>query len=105
MHTWEPPDREWVQQHLEQEAATLHRAHHERFASLRIPMRQVPVRTHPGEFVWAVGEHEGKVLYWADVEEGWWLEQPDAGGGIDDRSASQLDLAQLMWEIFGDPDA
>lgn len=66
-------------------------------------MRQIPVRACPDEFVWVVGEYEGKVLYWSDVEEGWELGQADAGGGVEERGANQLDLAYLMRQIFGDP--
>lgn len=68
-----------------------------------MPIRQVPIKAFPGEFVYVVAEHEGQALYWSDVEDGWNLDPLNAAGGIDDRGADEFELSHIMWQLFGDP--
>jgi hypothetical protein len=88
---------------LERAVAGLHPAHRPLFAAMRVPLRSVPVAAHPGQRVFVVAEHEGRILYWSDIEDGWELELPDSDGGIADRGTSQFELSHLMWQLFGDP--
>ena len=71
---------------------------------MRVPLRAVPVAACAGEMVIVVAEHDGKILYWSDVEGGWELERPTAEGGIRCRGCSQFELGHIMWQLFGDPE-
>ena len=63
----------------------------------------VPVAAYPGERVWVVAEHQGRILYYSDIEQGWAIERPDGAGGIADRDCNQFELPHLMCQLFGDP--
>ncbi len=71
---------------------------------MRIPLRPVPVAACPGETVFVVAEHGGKVFYLSDIEEGWELDALTENGAIKDRGCNQYDLGALMWQLAGDPE-
>lgn len=75
------------------------------FDAMRVPLRQVPVSGANGEHVFVVAEHQGKILYFSDVEDGWEIVEPDEHCGIAERGCNQFQLGNLMWQVFGDPDA
>jgi hypothetical protein len=101
---WRPATLEEVQQLLADEFARLHPVHQNLFEAIRVSPRQIPVANTPGEQVYVVAEHEGKLLYYSDIEEGWELEAPNASGGIEARGGNQFELGDLMHQAFGDPD-
>lgn len=103
MGTWRPATYEEVESLLEEEIAELNPAHRARFETMRVPFRKVPVDTHPGATVVVVAEHDGKILYYSDVEEGWEIEPPTASGGISERGCNQFELTHIMWRLLGDP--
>ncbi len=82
---------------LSDAVATLHPAYRQRFEAMRVPLRKIPIDANPGETVVVVAEHEGRLLYWSDVEDGWEMDTPTASGGIHERGTSQFTLRQLMW--------
>ena len=51
-----------------------------------------------------MAKHEGKFLYWSDIEDGWELEALQAGGALEDRGCNQFELQHIMYKLFGDPD-
>jgi hypothetical protein len=51
-----------------------------------------------------VADHQGRILYYSDIEEGWAIERPDSAGGIADRDCSQFELSHVLWQVFGDPE-
>jgi hypothetical protein len=69
-----------------------------------VPFRTVSVDAYPGETVVVVAEHEGKILYYSDIEDGWELDAPTASGAIANRGASQFELQHIAWQLFGDPE-
>jgi hypothetical protein len=71
---------------------------------MQVPPRAVRIAAYPAETVFVVAEHEGHMLYWSDVDEGWELESPDEHGGISERGANQYELSHIMWQLFGDPE-
>lgn len=103
MSAWEPPTLEQVLRWFEGELECLHPKHQRLVSEMRISPRQIPVAMCPGESVWAVAEHEGKFLYYSDVEEGWELATLNDDGGIEDRGCSQFELGHIAWQLFGDP--
>jgi hypothetical protein len=105
MGAWQPASREEVEQLLSEELGALHPGHRVRFDAMRVPPHQVPVTSHPGEFVYVVAEYDGKVLYYSDVEDGWELEALDDSGGIGKRGGNQFKLSHIMHQLFGAPDA
>ncbi len=105
MDTWRAAGRDEVEGLLEAEVAVLHPRHRSLFDVMRVPLRQVPVSGADGEHVFVVAEHQGKILYFSDVEDGCEITEPDEHGGIAERGCNQLQLGHIMWQVFGDPDA
>ncbi len=103
--TFEPTSKSGVERLLEESTSTLHPSHRIQFEAIRISPRLVAVDNEPGAFVYVVAEHQGKILYWSDVEEGWEIEQPTRHGGIATRGCNQFELSHLMYQTFGDPNA
>lgn len=104
MGTWQPATLPEVQRLLAEGLAVLHPAHRVRFEAMCIAPKQVPVANTLGEFVYVVAEYQGKLLYYSDIEDGWELEAPNSGGGINVRGCNQLELTHVMYQTFGDPD-
>ena len=104
METWQPATLKEVQRLLAEGVAELHPVHRQRFEAIRIAPRQVSVADSPGELIYVVAEHEGKLLYYSDIEDGWELETPNSSGGIDARGCNQFELTHIMYQTFGDPD-
>ena len=90
---------------LEQEMKSLHPEHRASLEKTLIPPRRIAVKDCPGESVVAVASVAGKLLYWSDIEEGWELEEPNSGGGIESRGCSQFELAHITHQAFGVPSA
>lgn len=105
MNTWRAAGRDEVEGLLEAEVAVLHPSHRSMFDAMRVLLRQVPVSGASGEHVFVVAEHQGKILYFSDVEDGWEIAEPDDHGGIVERGCNQFELGHIMWQLFGDPDA
>src|SRR5690606_20080738 len=63
--------REQLEAELATAVSALQPAHAKRFAEIAVAPRLVPVASHPGEGVWVVAEHQGRILYYSDIEEGW----------------------------------
>lgn len=104
MTSWRPATPRQVEVLLEKALGELHSEHRARFERLRIPLRTVAVSAPPGGRVVVVAEHEGKILYWSDIEEGWELEYPNEDGAIQIRGSGQFELSHLMYQLFGDPE-
>ena len=105
MSTWRAAVRDEIEGLVEAEVAVLHPRHRFIFDAMRVPLRQVPVAGDSGEHVYVVAEHQGKILYFSDVEDGWEITEPDEYGGIAERGCNQFQLRHIMWQMFGDPDA
>ena len=102
---WKPTSLDWVLSHLNAELERLHPTHRSRFQRLLVEPRRAPVESHPGGSVVVVAEHEGRVLYWSDIEDGWELEHPTDAGGIPERGCNQSELSHIAWQLFGEPTA
>jgi hypothetical protein len=85
--------------------AALHPAHRARYERMRVIPRRVPITSAPGEYVFVVAAHEGKVLYYADLEDGWELEPLNESGGITRLGHNKFELVHVMQQLFGSPDA
>ena len=105
MQTWQPATREEVERRLRAEITVLHPLHQVRFEAIRVPLRQVPITSMPGEHVYVVAEYEGEILYWSDIEEGWEIDMSNSFDGITERGCNQLGLGHIAHQLFGDPDA
>jgi len=103
MTPWNPLSREEIEAELARAVTGLHPAHAKCFSAITVPIRSVPVAAYPGERVWVVAEHQGRILYYSDIEQGWAIERPDGAGGIADRDCNQFELPHLMCQLFGDP--
>ena len=103
--SWRPAPKEAVEKKLADGMSKLHPHHRALFESIRVSPRPIPVESDPGQFVFVVGEHNGRVLYWSDIEEGWELEEPNVKGGINTRGCNQFELSHIMYQTFGDPNA
>ena len=101
--SWQPASIDWVADRFREELGHLPQAHRELLERLSVQARAVPIDAHPGEAVVVVGEHEGRLLYWSDVEGGWEVDKPTSTGGIAERGSSQFDLSHVAWQLFGDP--
>ncbi|MEZ5704451.1 MAG: hypothetical protein R3E56_03380 [Burkholderiaceae bacterium] len=101
MH-WEPLTREDLQQELDKAVGMLHPGHRKKFEEISVVPWQVEVTDRPGTFFWVVAEHEGQLLYYEDVEEGWEVEKRNETGGIDGRWANQFELKHVMFQLFGE---
>ena len=105
MSEWSPTTIEAVEAILADEVRNLHPEHARRFLPMRVPARRVSVSSAPYGSVVVVAEHEGKVLYWSDIEEGWELEAPTAEGGIAMRGYNQFELSHILHQLFGSPES
>ena len=105
MMTWRPASKKEVESILAEDMSKLHPRHRALFESIRVSTRPIPVEDDLGQFVYVVGEHKGRVLYWSDIEEGWELEEPNVKGGINARGCNQFELSHIMYQTFGDPNA
>ena len=100
---WRPATLEEVLEAFAQGLEKLHPIHLGQFEKIRITPRRIFLSSAPDEFVYVVAEHQGKVLYYSDVEEGWELGLPNSDGCIDARGCNQLELTHLMYQAFGSP--
>lgn len=105
MTTWRPASSKEVEQLLADGISALSALHRAQFERIRINPERISVADSPGEFVIAVARHEGRLLYYSDIEDGWELGEPNSNGGIDTRGTNQFDLAHLVFQIFGDSGA
>lgn len=105
MSEWRPATQRDVEKFLMWELALLHPSHRVRFESIRVPLRSTPISNEPGGIVFVVAEHNGRLLYWSDVEGGWELEFPATNGGIGNRGCNQFELRHIVHQLFGEPDA
>src|SRR5689334_18347056 len=68
-----------------------------KFERIRVPFRAVPIRRSGNvEQVFVVAEHEGVVVYYEDVEEGFNLSQLDAQGFIASDDCQQWELRHAI---------
>jgi hypothetical protein len=104
METWLPASLDVVQSILQEELQQLHPKHQLLIERMQMLPKQISVARYPGESVWAVAEHEDKVLYWSDVEEGWEREALQAGGALLDRGCGQFKLQHIIYQLFGSPE-
>jgi hypothetical protein len=104
METRRPATLDEVESILRDDLQQLPHKHRQLIEHMLILPIQIPVDQYPGGTVWAVAEHEGKLLYWSDVEDGWELESLQPNGGISDRGCSQYELQHIMYQLFGNPD-
>lgn len=86
---------------LAESVSCLDPMHRDAFETIRVPLHKVPVASDPGEFVVVVAQHNGRVLYWSDIEEGWDLSPLTTDGAIQHRGANQYELSHVMHQIFG----
>ena len=105
MEPWAPATKEEVETLLAKAVTQLTPSHRVGFEVIVVPLRKVPVLDSPGEFVFVVAEHVGKIIYWSDVEEGWECDTPNQSGGIDRRGCNQFELSHIAHQIFGNCDA
>ncbi len=105
MTSWTPPTKGDVELLFAREIAELAPSHRARFEAIAVPLRPVPVFDSPGESVYVVAEHQGRIIYWSDIEEGWECEMPNGSGGIDHRGSNQFELSHIAHQLFGDADA
>ncbi|MBL0027679.1 MAG: hypothetical protein IPO95_04630 [Rhodanobacteraceae bacterium] len=100
MDSWSPATAEdvasMIERHLLEcpaELATL-------FASIRTPLRAVPIeRFGNTEYVFVVAEHNGVVVYYEDVEEGFNLSPLAADGSIATPGYEQWKLHHALWHL------
>lgn len=104
METGGPATLDEVQLILRDDCQQLLHMYRELIEQMRIQPRQIPVVRFPGEAVWAVAEHEGRLLYWSDIEAGWELEALGPDGGNQNRGCNQFELHHIMYQLFGNPD-
>lgn len=102
MNDWTPASKAEVESLLEKAIAGLMASHRTRFEAIKVAPRPVPVLDSPGEYVYVVAEHEGKMIYYSDVEDGWELIEPNEAGGIDFRGCGQFELSYIAWQLFGE---
>ena len=91
-----------VEVRIDTELAGLHPAHIARFEAMRRPVRFTPIGSVAGEYVYIVAAHQGRVLYYSDIDDGWGIDIPDATGGIPNHT-ELCRLAQIMNRLFGMP--
>ena len=99
MGNWRPTAREEVESILAQELESLPPAYRAHFERIRVAPRKAAVTSAPDEFVYVIAEHQGKVLYWSDIDEGWELEALDSFGGIAQRGSNQYELRNVMLQL------
>lgn len=70
------------------------------FASIRTPLRAVPIERFGGiESVFVVAEHKGVAVYYEDVEEGFNLSPLAADGSIARPGHEQWNLHHALWHL------
>lgn len=94
---------EKVESRIDRELTELHPAHRARFAAMRVPVRFVPIRTVEGEYLYIVAEHEGRAVFYSDLDEGWGIARPEPDGAIPDHQGELFRLDQIMNRLFGAP--
>jgi hypothetical protein len=100
---WQPASLDWVTSHLKAELLTLDPISRARLEAHLVTPRLVPVESHAGDNVVVVGEIDGKVLYWSDIEDGWELDQLTPSLGIAGRGSNQYTLSHIARHVFGGP--
>ena len=100
---WQPASLDWVTSHLKAELLTLDPISRARLEAYLVNPRLVPVESHAGDSVVVVGEIDGKVLYWSDIEVGWELDQLTPRFGIAERGSTQYTLSHTARHVFGNP--
>jgi hypothetical protein len=83
------------------QASDLHPAHADRFESIRVAPGRVPVTVSNNEYVYVVAEHQGRVLYYSELEEAWGLAALDAAGCAP--VSGRFQLKHIMNQLFGPP--
>lgn len=90
---------------LQQDMASLHPKYRTALERALITPRKVHVVDFPGEYVIAVADFGGKLLYWSEFEEGWEIGMPDTHGNIATRGSNQFELGQALYQQLGPADA
>lgn len=102
MNNWTPASKAEVETLFAEAIAGLMASHRTRFEAIKVAPRLVPVLDSPGEYVYVVAEHEGKMIYWSDVEDGWEFIESNEAGGIDGRGCGQFELSHIACQLFGE---
>lgn len=102
MNNWTPATQAEVETLFEEAIASLMTSHRARFEGIKVTLRRVPVLDSPDEYVYVVAQHEGKIIYWSDVEDGWEFAEPNEAGGIDCRGCGQFELTHIAHQLFGE---
>jgi hypothetical protein len=105
MSTWTPASREEVELLLSVATSRLNRIHQSRLEAILVPLRAVPVLDSLCESVYVVAEHDGGVIYWSDVEDGWEYGALNQNGGIDCRGCNQFELSHVIHQLFDAPES
>ena len=100
--SWDSLTREELQRALERAVCALHPSHRDKFKEISVVPWQVELAERPGKFLWVVAEHQGQLLYYEDIEEGWEVEKRNATGGINGSSSNQFELKHVMYQLFGE---
>jgi hypothetical protein len=100
--SWHPITSGELQQLIDAELATWSADEVARFERIRVPLRSVPLRRFGNvEYVFIVAEHEGTVVYFEDVEEGFNLSKLSPDGFIASRGCEQWELRHALNNLLG----
>ena len=101
----QPVVEDIIEQLITADFGKLHPAHLVRLEMIKVTPRRIPISDNPGEFVNVIAEHQGRLLFYSELEEAWGLAVQDASGGIADPGENVYQLTQLMNQLFGAPNS
>ena len=100
MESWSPATAEEVTSIVERELRECPKDLASLFATIRTPLRQVPIsRSGTVEYVFVVAEQCGVVVYYEDVEEGFNVSELAADGSIATPGFEQWRLHHALWHL------
>lgn len=101
MATWSPITESELEQLLRDELALCNAEERAAYERIRISMRGVSIlRVGKIESVFAVGEHDGHLLIFEDVEQGFEWCKTDADGVIRNYACSQAGLQARLHDLL-----